>query len=105
MTISEMKERFNLSEEDVKVLENIELKPKRIMKKIEEIKEKLIGNYWGGTDFLPDYHFNKGFDACMELELPVKFAEWLDENAKDYILSIPELFTHWLENVYKEEAK
>lgn len=56
----------------------------------------------------PDYRsareaFNHGFDACMELDLPVKFAEWMvnDSWSGDY----EEGFTYWLENVYKNEGK
>lgn len=81
------------------------------MSKIDEIKNDK-------NPFDPHYGrpanmgFNKGFDACMELNLPAKFAMWIFLDHDDIGNAMrtmgndeQELFTYWLENVYQKEGK
>lgn len=90
------------------------LKGKLKMSKIEEIRTSLINNtsFNGGKD-----GFTKGFDAAMELNLSVLFADWRDDNCfladslgiwiiytnggtEAMEFSREELFNYWLENIY-----
>ncbi len=54
--------------------------------------------------------FNAGFDKALELDPPIKFAEWtkgtMSPNGKDIIRANPdnywkELYEYWLQNVYE----
>lgn len=55
--------------------------------------------------------YNLGFKACLNLELPVKFAEWMDRCVTQFGLdiyrhegksyeSIAQLYQFWIENIY-----
>ena len=92
---------------------------------IEQIKQDLARNY--ENDFIVsdgikhEIDFIVGFDSCMDLELPIKFAEWKQNNFYDgkqingvwcYTKSmylnpewktLKQLFDYWIENVYKKE--
>lgn len=39
--------------------------------------------------------FRRGFSAALELELPVKFAEWLGIDAKN-------IYDHWIKYIYED---
>ncbi len=59
----------------------------------------------------------EGFDAAIELNLPIKFLEWKSMNIVEFMEVIPsfkwrymgatytteELYNHWIENVFKIE--
>lgn len=93
---------------------------------LEQIKEELAdkwvfdinGMRWSnnnnecGDNF---ESFKKGFDACMNLELSIKFAEWCASNCQPVFpnnnqwtinknnsvkLDTKKLFNHFLNNVY-----
>ena len=86
---------------------------------IEQIKQDLARKY--ENDFIvPDgteeTDFIAGFDSCMDLELPIKFAEWIADSKKhgyskqlyeamiiNKVKNTKELFTYWIENVYNKE--
>jgi hypothetical protein len=100
------------------------------MNKLEEYKEdlatkrgksyyKLLNNMLIGESALASA-FEKGFDAAIALDLPVKFMEWsadLISTRKDrHILHLlpevskqdrwyteKELYQYWIENIYKPE--
>lgn len=92
---------------------------------IEQIKQDLARKY--ENDFIVsdgikhETDFIAGFDACMDLELPIKFAEWLsnleteiesrNQNEQyyeaNYYLNgkectIKEIFNYWIENIYNK---
>jgi len=67
--------------------------------------------------------FKEGFNSCIELNLPIKFAEWattntrhlwtggklvyrLEKDIKEYNIpeySIKELYQYWINNIFKPE--
>lgn len=91
---------------------------------IEQIKEQLARKYENDfivSDGTKETDFIAGFDACMDLELPIKFAEWLsnleteieieyqDEQyyeanyyLNDKECTIKEIFNYWIENIYNK---
>lgn len=88
------------------------------MNKIEQHKTKLLSDYMkNNADDAFETAFKDGFDACMDLQLPVKFAEWkenvFNNDRKEFeivLQSFPnsfpeykELFVYWIENIYKPE--
>lgn len=63
-------------------------------------------------------NYVSGFDAAIALDLPVKFAEWKDENwhkhevklevldkthVFDRNVSMKQLYQYWIDNIYKPE--
>lgn len=97
------------------------------MDKIEEIKRERSINLLDGV---VHEAFYRGFDAAMELQLPVKFSKWLKNTdngdihynhiTKETSPSIgfspsdcylddfkteEELYKYWLENIYQPENK
>lgn len=96
------------------------------MDKIGELKEKLAWAYaytvndpYELDDF--KFAFEAGFDAAMELQLPVLFMDWAFKN-QDYhwtgetwdeltghddfeSLTHKELYDYWLENIFTNENK
>lgn len=92
------------------------------MDKINELKEKLAKDHAGSNyvkNHEPRLHshrlrsFEAGFNAAMELQLPVLFAEWWEKewqntevaDIKEWErveqMSIKERYDYWLENVYQ----
>lgn len=96
------------------------------MDKISKIKGTLADKHgfqvpYNGTNEFYDMKrinsFNEGFDAAMELQLPVLFAKYL---AKEFMLHDPlgwvknnsgewmieeEIYKNWLSNLYTPEQK
>ena len=93
---------------------------------LEQIKEELAENTYRLNNpeeiiaWNPDFMkyntgFSEGFDACMNLELPISFAKWCERNCQPVFpnnnqwtinknnsvkLETKELFNHFLNNVY-----
>lgn len=87
------------------------------MNKLEELRDKI--NIFTGN--IGDI-FEVGFDAAIALDLPVKFAEWIDEkcytqlgqdiywyemNDKYEVNKVfensQELYQYWIDNIFKIE--
>lgn len=62
--------------------------------------------------------FNRGFDAVIALDLPVKFTIWKEQNVEDkgrghywvsgedytpVIIGVVNLYKYWINNIYKPE--
>lgn len=96
------------------------------MNKLEQFKAEQVLSYTMSQDGnLNDYSdgyeegWNKGFDSCIDLELPVKFADYLSKNWRkskgkwfhvgDFYKNekknptTKEIFNHWLQNIWKYE--
>lgn len=69
-----------------------------------------------GSDF--QYCFDRGFDAAIALDLPVKFHEWVrisvkkgdvkDNNNGSYLINnhyyiSEELYQYWIDNIFEPE--
>lgn len=83
------------------------------MNKIEEIRNKLVLERFNPPDSLLNGAWLLGWHAAMDLQLPVKFAEYL---AKYFMLHDPlgwvkmntgqwmeadEIYDYWIENIYQ----
>lgn len=85
------------------------------MNKLEEYKKNqnaAEGNYHSNPELMVRTAYDKGFDAAIALDLPVKFAIWqsLQRDENTGLLKLPYLsmgwkilYQYWINNIYKPE--
>jgi len=92
-------------------------------KKIKKYRDQESEDFCEEYGMYNDHAFKEGFDKALDLELPVKFAQWVGENytpngrpghwdsnelneSKEprFLFDTTEsLYDHWLETVYEIE--
>lgn len=72
------------------------------MEKLNQLRDKEANSYDG--EHFP-FVYKQGFDHAIGLDLPVLFAEWSNDFARDNPslneLSWNELYKYWINNVYQ----
>ena len=87
------------------------------MNKIEQIRDEKAKEWENTADqYNETFLWKTGFDACLALELLIKFTEWKDKNVLYFpnnrllpyqfnndTWTLKSIYQYWLDNIYKGE--